>query len=103
MRPGFVGALAKIHQRLFRRISAAHVIVAQQEFPYLGAVERRSRTNRGRLESRRLRIAVGVESTCRATVIAGPEPTTTLFMRDGFPRHPICSWTFSSAPPAQTV
>ncbi len=42
---GFVAALEKVQQGLFGRRSAAHVIITQEEFTHLGAIERRGRAN----------------------------------------------------------
>src|SRR5947209_14483022 len=94
----FVAALEKVQQGLVRRGSAAHVIVAQEEFTHLGAVERRCRTERGGFESRWGRRGVGVESRCRKTVIAGPEATTDLFMRVGLLRDAIGTWACRCSP-----
>src|SRR5690242_8442756 len=93
-----ITALEKIQQGLVGRGSTAHVIVAQEEFAHLGAVERRRRTKRGGFEPSWGRRGVGVESRRRETVIAGPEPTTDLFVRVGFPRDAIRAWALRYSP-----
>src|SRR5579884_1080015 len=95
---GFVAALEKIQQGLFRRGSTAHVIVAQEEFTHLLTVERRCRTERGGFESNWGRRGVRVESRGREMVIAGPEATTDLFMRGSVLRDGISACVCWRAP-----
>src|SRR6266496_3621836 len=95
---GFVGALKKLQQRQLRRGSAAHIVIAQEEFSQILTVEGLLRTNRDGRQSRWFWSGIGVESGGRETVIARPEPTTDHFMRVGFPRHAIGPWTLWCAP-----
>src|SRR5438105_1894889 len=95
---GFVGALKKLQQRLLRRGSCSHVVIAQEEFSQLLTVEGLLRTNQGCRQSRRQRCGIGVERWRSETVIAGPEATTDHFMRVGFPRHAIGPWTLWCTP-----
>ena len=77
---GFVGALKKLQQRLLRRGSCSHVVIAQEKFSQLLTVEGFLRTNRGCRQSTRPRIGIRVERRGWETVIAGPEPRTDLFI-----------------------
>src|SRR5689334_19198009 len=87
LRPGFVGALAKIQQHLFRRLCTAHILVAQEKLALVGTVPGCTGTKRRLLQSRRCGNGIGVEGRLFEGIVPWPEPTTDHFVRVGLARN----------------
>src|SRR5438270_1188935 len=97
-RPGFVGTLEELQEHLFRRVCAAHILIAQEEQAPVGVIPGGTGTKRGGRESRRFRKGIRVERRSFEGFIPWPEATTDHFMRVGFACDQIGPWTFRGAP-----
>src|SRR5208283_2864391 len=97
-----IRALQKFHQRRFRRVSGAHVVVHQQELLQLWMVESGLWANLPFREAGRFRRRVGIESRSRDIAAAGPDSGATDFVRVSLASNGIGSGPLRSPPAGET-